>query len=56
MKYYEKIKDVPSYYRPSIQKLIDKGYLKGVGKDVLNVSEDFCRIITINDRAGLYDK
>lgn len=54
MLYYKNIADVPTYYRASIQKLIDKGFLQGTGKGEINVSEDFCRIATINDRAGLY--
>lgn len=54
MAYYKTITDVPAYYRASVQKLIDKGYLQGTGKGEINVSEDFCRIVTVNDRAGLY--
>ena len=54
MTYYKTIADVPTYYRASVQKLIDKGFLQGTGKGEINVSEDFCRIVTVNDRAGLY--
>lgn len=55
MVYYRTINDIPESYRPSIQKLVDSGYLKGYGYGVLSVSEDFCRIITILDRIGVLD-
>lgn len=51
---FNKIEDVPSYAKPTIQKLIDKGLLKG--NDIgLDLSEDMIRMFVINDRAGLYD-
>ena len=56
MIYYKTIKDVPDSYKPSIQKLINNGTLKGTGAGVINVSEDFCRIVTILDRNGAFDK
>ena len=56
MIYYKSIGDVPAAYRPSVQKLIDKGIIKGTGNGTLNISEDNCRMIVWNDRAGLYDK
>ena len=49
---YKTLKDVPSWYRPSIQKVVEKGALKGDQNGVLNVSEDFCRIMTVIDRLG----
>lgn len=52
MVYYKTIKDVPSYYKDAIQKLIADGTLKGSGGEI-NVSEDFCRIMTVLDRKGL---
>lgn len=53
MKYYAKITDVPTSYRTSVQKLINKGVLKGDGNGVINVSEDFCRTMTVLDRLNL---
>lgn len=53
---YATINDVPTWYRPSIQKLVNKQWLQGTGNGKLNVSEDLCRIITILDRTGLLDK
>lgn len=49
---YLTINDVPSYYKPTIQKLMTKGWLQGTGGNNINVSEDMCRILTILDRAG----
>lgn len=53
MVYYKTINDVPKHYKPSIQKLIKDGILKGTGNNEINVSEDFCRIMTVLDRKGL---
>lgn len=52
---YKTLKDVPSWYRPSIQKVVDKGALKGDQNGVLNVSEDLCRALTVLDRLGKLD-
>ena len=46
--------NMPEWARPTIQKLVDKGILKG-GDDGLNLTEDLMRILVINDRAGLYE-
>ena len=50
---YNTIADVPDWGKPTVQKLIDAGALKGT-KDGLNLSEDMLRILVINDRMGLY--
>ena len=55
MKYYEKLTDVPSYYKDAVQKAVDKGALNGTGDGVLNVSEDLCRMLTVLDRMGKLD-
>lgn len=52
MTYYKTINDVPADYKPSIQKLITKGVLKGYGNGQIDVSEDFCRTMTVLDRLG----
>lgn len=52
MKYYEHLKDVPEYYRPTIEKLVADGSLKGTSDGVISVSEDMCRILTVLDRRG----
>lgn len=50
-KYYD---DMPDWAQPTVKKLVDKGYLKGEGNGVLNLSEDTLKVLVINDRAGLY--
>ena len=46
--------NMPEWARPTIQKLVDKGVLKGDGNG-LNLTEDLMRMLVINDRARLYD-
>lgn len=52
---YATINDVPSAYRPSIQKLVNKGFLQGTGNGQLDLTRDMCRMLTIFDRAGVFD-
>lgn len=54
MTHYKTLEDVPSYYKPAVQKAVDKGALQG-GGDGLNLSEDLCRTLTILDRLGKLD-
>lgn len=54
MTYYKTLADVPEWYRPTVAKLVDAGALQGTG-DGLNVSEDFCRTMTVLDRMGKLD-
>lgn len=53
MKYYKHIEDVPEWYRSSVEKVMATGALKGTGNGEINVSEDFCRIMTVLDRQGV---
>ena len=53
-KVYNKVSEVPSYARPTIQKLIDKKYLEGDTKGNLNLDDDMIRIFVILDRAGMF--
>ena len=63
MKYYAKLADVPKSYQPTIRKLMERGWLKGVADpdpnsledNVLNISEDYCRVMTTLDNAGKLD-
>lgn len=58
---YEKLENVPESYRPTIEKLMKKGYLQGtdIGKpddlsdNILNVDETYCRVMTTLDRMGV---
>lgn len=52
-KVYNSIDEVPDWGKPTIKKLINRGYLKGNGKG-LDLSEDLLRTLVINDRAGIY--
>lgn len=59
---YRTLNDVPAWYRPTIEKLLKKKYLTGsedpdptrLDDNVLNVTEDFCRIMTVLDKAGVF--
>ena len=46
--------NMPQWARPTIQKLVDKGYLKGNEKGELELTDDLMRMLVINDRAGIY--
>ena len=50
---YAKLEDVPEWYRPTIEKLIERGALKGVGGDEIQVDETYCRVMTTLDRLGV---
>ena len=54
MNYYQTLDEVPEYYRPTVEKLVEAGALNGTG-DGLDVSEDFCRVMTVLDRLGKLD-
>lgn len=47
--------NMPSWAKPTIQKLMDKGYLQGDEKGRLGLSADAIKLLVINDRAGLYN-
>lgn len=50
---YKKLEDVPEWYRPTIEKLIERGALKGVGGGEIQVDEIYCRVMTTLDRLGV---
>lgn len=49
-KRYNKIEDVPEWYKEAVNYFITMGYLKGKENGVLDLSEDFCRMLTILHR------
>lgn len=51
---YRYTKELPDWARPTIQKLLNKGYYNGASEDNLNLPETLMRTLVINDRAGLY--
>jgi N-acetylmuramoyl-L-alanine amidase CwlA len=48
--------NLPEFAAPTIKKLVNKGYLKGNGKNSLELSYLFMRILVILDRAGAFGK
>ena len=48
---YKTLEEIPSYYRDTVKKVIDKGAMKISD----GVSEDVCRTLTILDRLGKLD-
>lgn len=46
--------NMPQWARPTIQKLVDKGILKGNEQGELGLDDDLLRMLVINDRAGIY--
>lgn len=54
-KTYPRLEDAPVWCRPSLQKAMDRGVLKGTGNGRLDVSEDFCKVMTVLDRLGSLD-
>ncbi|WP_313524617.1 peptidoglycan recognition protein family protein [Anaerotignum sp.] len=52
-KVYNTINELPKWAKPTIQKLIDKGYLSGIS-DGLGLTETAVKVFVVNDRAGLY--
>lgn len=54
-KVYHYTTEIPDWARATIQKLLDKGLLKGESESDLNLPESLVRNLVINDRAGLYD-
>lgn len=62
-KRYQYLKDVPTAYRGSVEKVLKKGFLSGysnpnpnsVEDNLLDISDTFCRIIKVMDNAGAFD-
>ena len=53
-KIYNWTEEVPDWARPTVQKLLDKGYLKGNEKGELELTYSMLKMFVVNDRAGLY--
>lgn len=53
MTVYRTVEDVPQWYRPTIERLMAVGALKGTdGEGTINVDETYCRVMTTLDRLG----
>lgn len=46
--------NMPDWAKPTVTKLMRKGYLKGDDEGKLNLDDYMLRILVINDRAGIY--
>jgi hypothetical protein len=46
--------NMPDWAKPTITKLMAKGYLKGDEEGKLNIDDNMLRMLVINDRAGIY--
>ena len=53
---YNTIEEVPEWAKPTVQKLIDKGALKGNEKGELLLTGTMLRLFVANDRMGIYDR
>jgi len=47
--------NMPDWARPTVQKLVGRGILKGDEHGRLGLTNDLLRLLVINDRAGLYN-
>lgn len=52
---YKPLEAVPEWAKPTVEKLIGRGYLEGDGEG-LNLSRDMVRMLVILDRAGVFEK
>ena len=55
-KLFHTIEDVPDWGKPTVNKLIVKGFLKGTDINDLSLDESMLRVFVILDRAGVLDK
>ena len=46
--------NMPDWAKPTIQKMMDKGYLKGNEKGELGLTDELLRVFVSNDRVGIY--
>lgn len=53
MKRYNSVQELPTWARPTVQKLINKGFLNGTDKG-LDLTMDSVRLLVILDRAGVF--
>ena len=52
---YDTLQAVPDWARPTVEKLIDRGFLQGDGEN-LDLSRDMVRLLVILDRAGVLER
>lgn len=52
---YKTLEDVPTWGKPTVEKLVNKKAIQGDENGNLNISNDLLRTLVIHDRLGLYD-
>ena len=55
-KVYHNINEVPEWAKPTMQKIISKGWYKGTSATDLDLSDTLMRTMVILDRVGIFDK
>ena len=55
MKCYRKLKDVPNWARPSVEKAVNLGVVQQSAQGLVNVYEPNLQTIVLLDRLGLLD-
>lgn len=58
---YELLKDIKNeFYRPTVERLLEKGVIRGKGGDgeetVIDLGEDALRLLVMLERAGVFEK
>lgn len=48
--------NMPEWARETVQKMMDKGFLKGDENRKLGLTDELLRVFVTNDRAGVYDR
>ena len=52
---YHTIDEVPEFGRATVAKLVEQGWMLGVGEDDLGIGQDLLRTLVILDRAGAFE-
>lgn len=52
---YNSLEEIPEWGKTTVEKLINKGALKGDENGNLNITEEMLRTFVIHDRLGIYD-
>ena len=52
---YRHLEEVPEWGRATVDKLVGRGWLRGVGEEDLGLTEDLVRTLTVLDRAQVFE-
>lgn len=52
---YRRLDEVPEWGRATVDKLVGRGWLKGVSGDDLGLTEDLVRVLTVLDRGQVFE-